>query len=349
MSKRGKANGILVHLITTGAILAVATLAMATGGEKHELTPPQTTPVVANEAQLPSTEIISHSRSFFAAPPFMVAEEVYGKIVKGGDPSFFLVSLQSRDGFAQGHIPGAVNIPFPEISEAPALARLPHDKTIVFTCDDGHRSAAATLYLTQLGYRAAMLGMGLSHWNGAAAKIAMPYPGSAGFPVSSENVTTTATYPLPELTAPSGDAQETISARTAAVLHSGRSLVIDGREIYEQAVKKGDPGYFLVSLQRPEDYAQGHVPGAINIPYTELTQPENLKKLPPDQKIILICYIGHYAGAGALFLNQLGYQAYDMRFGTLGWNDTTDGLGPVDKKAFLVGLGKSLDLPIVKN
>ena len=101
-----------------------------------------------------------------------------------------------------------------------------------------------------------------------------------------------------------------------------------------------------MSLQRPADYTNGHVPGAINIPVNDLAKVETLRQLPRDKKIVLVCYVGHWAGSAALFLNQLGYEAYDMRFGTLGWNDTTDGLG--EAKEYLVSLEKSLSLPVEK-
>ena len=93
-------------------------------------------------------------------------------------------------------------------------------------------------------------------------------------------------------------------------------------------------------------YTKGHVPGAIKIPVNDLAKVETLRQLPRDKKIVLVCYVGHWAGSAALFLNQLGYEAYDMRFGTLGWNDTTDGLGKA--KEYLVSLEKSLSLPVEK-
>jgi len=140
--------------------------------------------------------------------------------------------------------------------------------------------------------------------------------------------------------------REIIIARTRAILADERNLFIDRGEVYARADQGGDSGYFLVSLQRPEDYAKGHVPGAINIPFSEIAKADSLRKLPHDKKIVLICYVGHWAGSAALLLNQLGYEAYDMRFGTLGWNNTTDGLG--EAKGYLTSLGKSLDLLVEK-
>ena len=291
-------------------------------------------------------EVLRSSNAYFSRFPFMRAEDVYAKIVKGGDSSYMLVSVQTPNEYARGDVPGAINIPLAEIAEAKSLAKLPRDKKIVFTCDNGHRSMAAALFLGQLGYETYAMSMGLSYWNAAGAGIVSPYPGSANYPVSTVNVSPPASGTLPVIADAAKTGREFIVERTRAIFNTERDLFIDRSEVYAKAVRGADPGYLLVSLQRPEDYAKGHVPGAINIPYNTIAKAESLQLLPRDKKIVLICYVGHWAGSAALFLKQLGYEAYDMRFGTLGWNDATEGLG--EAKEYLVSLGNSLNLPVEK-
>lgn len=336
----------VIGVVTILICLAVPALAMA-DSSRSKASASKKSAVTARKTVVPADEILRRSSAYFANPPYLLAEEVYGKIVQGGDNSFFLVSLQSRDGFAKGHVPGAVNIPFSEITEPTALKLLPRSRKIVLTCDDGHRSMAAALYFAQLGYNVATMPMGLNRWNAVASGIASPYADSAGYPVATEPVEATSKHTLPVFTSTARNGRKLITERTRKVLASGRSLFIDRNEVYERVIKGGDDRYVLVSIQRPEDYAKGHVPGAINIPYNELAKPGSLRKLPGDKKIVVICYIGHMAGAASLFLNQLGFEAYDMRFGTLGWNDTTAGLGSA--KDFLVGLGKTLNYPVAGN
>ncbi|WP_085814263.1 rhodanese-like domain-containing protein [Geoanaerobacter pelophilus] len=288
--------------------------------------------------------ILQASGKFFGGFPFMGAEDVQEIIAKDGDRSYFQVSVQSADEYAKGHIPGAINIPLRNIADAASLSRLPRDKKILLSCEDGHRSMAAALFLSQLGYETQVVSMGLSHWNRTGAKVASPYRGSAGYPISTVESVKPEQYELQEIEGKSKDPRNMIVERTNAVLARERSLLISREEVYEKAVKGSDRNYLLVSLQRPEDYARGHVPGAINIPVNEIAQPRTLRKLPRDKKIVLICYVGHWAGSAALFLNQLGYEAYDMRFGTLGWNDATDGLG--EAKQYLLSLGEALSLPV---
>lgn len=289
-----------------------------------------------------SEEILKRSTAFFAAPPFMAAENVYEDVVKGGEQGYFLVSLQSRADFAKGHVPGAVNIPFEEITEQKSLALLPRDKMIVLTCDDGHRSMTASLYFNQLGYRATTMPMGLSHWN--RAQSAAAYTASAGYPVSNKNTEAAPGNKIPAIPGKGAKGDELITGRTKAVLASGKHFFMDRTELYREAARDGGKGVFVVSIQRPEDYALGHVPGAVNIPYTQIATMESLAKLPTDRKIVVVCYIGHIGAAVTLMLNQLGYDAYDLRFGTMGWNDTTEGLGKM--KGFLLSLGQDNNYPV---
>lgn len=332
--------------IGIGAILAAFTLGshgpMAVAAERATKAQP---PMTARAAAV-LEEVLQLSNAYFSRFPFISAEMVFNKIVKDGDSSYFLVSVQSADEYVKGHVPGAINIPLPQIAEAKSLARLPRDKKIVFTCDNGHRSMEAALILGQLGFETYAMSMGLSRWNSVESNITTSYPGSAGYPVSTVHPSPRESAGLPVISSTGTIGREAIIERTKAILASGRNLFIDRSEVFDKAVKGSDPGYLLVSLQRPDDYAKGHVPGAINIPYSDIAKKESLSKLPYDKKIVLICYVGHWGASAAFFLNQLGYEAYDMRFGTLGWNDTTDGLG--EAKGFLVSLGESLKLPVEK-
>ena len=61
---------------------------------------------------------------------------------------------------------------------------------------------------------------------------------------------------------------------------------------------------FIVSVRAPGDYALGHIPGAINIPWKTIVDVENLKKLPTDQPIVIYCYTGHTGGLATMALTK---------------------------------------------
>ncbi|TAN45167.1 MAG: rhodanese-like domain-containing protein [Nitrospirae bacterium] len=84
---------------------------------------------------------------------------------------------------------------------------------------------------------------------------------------------------------------------------------------------------FLVVDVRPaaKAYKAGHIPGAIHIPYNEMLQADNLKKLPKDKKIILICATGQLQNIPLMPLRLLGYDAYTMAFGYAAWQKGSQG------------------------
>jgi rhodanese-related sulfurtransferase len=84
------------------------------------------------------------------------------------------------------------------------------------------------------------------------------------------------------------------------------------------AEKKTD---FLVVDVRPNPPGQqgGKIPGSIYIPYNEILKPDNLKKLPKDKKIIMVCVTGQTQNLPVVPLRVLGYDARTMSFGMSAW------------------------------
>lgn len=81
--------------------------------------------------------------------------------------------------------------------------------------------------------------------------------------------------------------------------------------------KSNDP--ILLCVQQPADYVKGHIPGAINIPWTLVFKPENLAKLPTDRKIVVYCYTGHTGSQVTALLNAAGYDATNLHYGISAW------------------------------
>jgi rhodanese-related sulfurtransferase len=78
---------------------------------------------------------------------------------------------------------------------------------------------------------------------------------------------------------------------------------------------KGEHHYFLLDVRRPEDFHKYHIKGAVNIFWLEILKPENLKKLPKDKRIVIICYVGHTASQALVLLRLLGYDAVVLKYG----------------------------------
>jgi rhodanese-related sulfurtransferase len=70
------------------------------------------------------------------------------------------------------------------------------------------------------------------------------------------------------------------------IMDSGQAVVIDVREVGE--------------------YAEGHIPDAVNIPLRTLAQ--NLDKIPGDKPVVVYCKSGYRAGVAVSALRMLGYE-----------------------------------------
>jgi len=89
--------------------------------------------------------------------------------------------------------------------------------------------------------------------------------------------------------------------------------------------KKMDAGdqLFIMDIRSHKDYVIGHIPGAVNIEFANAAKPENLVKLPTETQIVVVCYSSQTANEVTSLLNILGYDAWAMRFGMMGWRAST--------------------------
>ena len=58
-----------------------------------------------------------------------------------------------------------------------------------------------------------------------------------------------------------------------------------------------------------------HIKGAKNIFWLNILDEKNLKKLPNDKPIFLICYVGHTSSQVLTLLKLLGYNVISIKYG----------------------------------
>lgn len=122
---------------------------------------------------------------------------------------------------------------------------------------------------------------------------------------------------------------------------SNTALVGGNRALFASGLNDGnnDPAkldelddFFIVDVRKYDEYCKGTVPGAINIPMNVLFQAQNLQRLPSDQPILLVCNSGHTASVVNGLLGAMGYNAWTLRFGMIGWR-TKSSVTFADSKA----------------
>ncbi|ABS27057.1 rhodanese-like domain-containing protein [Anaeromyxobacter sp. Fw109-5] len=104
----------------------------------------------------------------------------------------------------------------------------------------------------------------------------------------------------------------------------GMTRVVPASDVWE-SLHAGRSRYLVVDVRPADEYAKGHVPGAISIPVDVLFLEGSLAKLPSGRTpmILLVCQSGHVESMALGGLAALGYEPYVMRFGMIGWNAET--------------------------
>ena len=89
----------------------------------------------------------------------------------------------------------------------------------------------------------------------------------------------------------------------------------------DEAVKimKDENDYIILDVRRPDEYAGGHIPGAINVPNEEIGKAE-IAELPDKSQLILVyCRSGRRSKEASKKLVKLGYTNIVEFGGILDW------------------------------
>ena len=68
-------------------------------------------------------------------------------------------------------------------------------------------------------------------------------------------------------------------------------------------------------MRSADDYAKGHVPGAVNLGLATLFTKETLSTIPAGKPVVVVCYTGQSASQATSVLNMLGYDASALLHG----------------------------------
>lgn len=81
----------------------------------------------------------------------------------------------------------------------------------------------------------------------------------------------------------------------------------------------------IVDVREADEYASGHIPGAIAIPYGEL--PSRLTELNPDEELYIVCRSGNRSDMACKLLAEKGFSKQkNVLPGMMGWS------GPIETK-----------------
>jgi len=97
---------------------------------------------------------------------------------------------------------------------------------------------------------------------------------------------------------------------TAATLFCGSAIAdvveIKADELLGRA-KKMDESFVIVDVRTPDEFAQGHVPGAVNIPVDQIGKRLSELQSAKQKDVVLYCRSGRRAGQAAEVLKTNGF------------------------------------------
>jgi len=207
-----------------------------------------------------------------------------------------LVDVRTPEEYAEGHIKGAVNIDFKKRTFPDYVNVLDKEKPVAVYCRSANRSGKAALIMQSLGFKKIYdLDGGIKAWK-AANK---------------------------ELTTEDSKANQQIQKLLKEKEFKGKPVVGKNHQVgvadFEKLVQDGK--VTLVDVRTPQEYAQGHIKGAINVDWKNRHFADNIQKVVGNDKPAAIyCRSGNRATRAMYAMDALGYnEVYNLENGIKSW------------------------------
>jgi len=248
--------------------------------------------------------------------------------------NYTVIDIRQQDAYDAGHIPGAHHSSLATLLDDVAALDLATTDPIVVTCYTGQSAGHAKIALELTGYSEVYsLKFGMSSWH---SSLAGSMDGNTGpdngnaltNPETTNNNDGLTWHDYPSLEG--YEAATVVQARVAWMLANGFQ-----RFSYDDIMDNLDD-YFVLNYFGEADYegtsgeTPGHIPGAYQFtPRASLGIDEMLGHLPTDMPILVYCWTGQTSSQIVAYLNMLGYEAYNLQFGSnhLFWNSLTPDSG----------------------
>lgn len=321
----------LIILVLMGLLLS-STVAMVGCGDEKTTTTAATTTATKDTA----TVINDRALKVLSATPTSgeyANNTISGKelATKLADPAekakLMLLDVRSKADYDKGHIEGAIQVDFKQWAATDNLQKLDASKKIIVICYTGNTAAQTTAGLRMIGFDAAVLKAGMNGWVTSAAVD----PIVAELNAAANPVVTTpanASTPAPATSTfnkPSAADYQVLAEKAnkimAAMPSEGEYALntISAANLNTKLTGADKDKVFVLDVRATADFDKGHIEGATNIPWLATAVPDNLKMLPKDKKVVVVCYTGNTAAQTTTILRMLDYDAAVLKFGMMGW------------------------------
>jgi rhodanese-related sulfurtransferase len=346
----------------TAAALCAAVFFAGCGGSDSSSPAPQeqgsvigTTPTASSDLQQIAERVNAIlALGYNTTNPDVAMKQLSGLDNTKAPSSLFVVDTREAADFAKGHIPGAVNIPLQTLAQKllDNTSGVPMDKDVFVASYWGNDGNMASLLINI--YRiadpanpgsypksTAIFG-GMTAWSFDRSLVPANtrFDDAAGVVTVQKAVEAAAhagvdkgAFPaLAAFSATTDTVVKKILVRANNYLNSVPTqfdLQVYAKSLadnLEDGNAANDPQ--VISVRNAPDYAGGHIPGAINIPYKNVADLASYSKfVDPSKPAVVYCYTGHTGSLSTMALGILGYNVKDILYGMNGWSTTAAGSG----------------------
>ncbi|WP_111709194.1 rhodanese-like domain-containing protein [Lutibacter citreus] len=248
------------------------------------------------------------------SPALVDAQEIKENLK---NEKYLVLDIRSADWFDYGHIKKSQNLKAEELLTYldNKINAASYDK-ITIACYSGQSAAYYTSLLRFYGFNNVYsLKWGMSSWDQEFATNSWVKNAKDEFSDQLEKTTNAKPEKgvTPILSTGKMDAQEILKTRIKEAFTKPYK-----ESLVKSAIAIENPqDYFIVNYTRNEVYSAGHIKGAIHYePNKCLSSKTNLFTLPSDKKIVINCDTGLHAAYAVAYLKILGYDAYNMPYGS---------------------------------
>lgn len=296
--------------------LLIAGLLVTGCGQAKPATTTPTTPAATTTSEDPAKVIKGAIQTYFndigstVKNSYKITEKDLKTELEQSPDKYLVLDLRKADAYAQGHIKGAINVPYgPDIAKnLDNIRALAKDKTVIVACYTGQTAGQTDSLLNVAGIKTLSLNSGMG---GASVGFA-----TRGW-IGQNYPTVTEATPMP--TAPAAASKN--KAIDEAVQKYFYELPSDSYKIdlpaMKDALAQEADKYYLVDVRKAEDFAKGHIKGAVNIPYGPdiAKNLDSIKDQSKGKTVVVYCYTGQTAGQVDSLLNIYGIPTKSLNFG----------------------------------
>lgn len=115
-------------------------------------------------------------------------------------------------------------------------------------------------------------------------------------------------------------------ANAARAYYSAGVKDITAEQLWKEMNDADTTQPYVISVRTLEDdTVRGHIPGARHWEPADLVRYRD--QLPADKKIVIYCYTGQSSAVCTAYLNLIGFDAYNLRWGLCAWTSDTANIG----------------------